>query len=76
MALQVIGAGFARTGTMSMQGALNTLGLGPTYHMNDVFQIPSHAQLWLDYGESKTADCNRWLGFWLKCTIEAFADWP
>lgn len=56
MTVQVIGAGFARTGTMSMQKALNDLGLGPTYHMNDVFQNPSHAQDWLDYGETDTAD--------------------
>lgn len=54
--LQVIGAGFARTGTLSMKQALDTLGFGPTYHMNDVFMNPSHAQLWLDYGEAGTAD--------------------
>lgn len=56
MALQVIGAGFGRTGTMSMQAALNQLGFGPTYHMNDVFQNPSHAQIWLDYGKTGSAD--------------------
>lgn len=56
MTLQVIGAGFARTGTMSMQQALNDLGFGPTYHMNDVFQNPAHAQTWLDYGDTTTAD--------------------
>ena len=54
--MKVIGAGFARTGTLSMQSALNTLGFGRTYHMNDVFQNPSHAQLWLDFAESRTAD--------------------
>lgn len=39
-----------------MQQALNDLGFGPTYHMNDVFENPSHVQTWLDYGESGTAD--------------------
>ena len=56
MTLQVIGAGFGRTGTLSMQKALNDLGFGPTYHMNDVFQNRSHVQQWLDFGESGTAD--------------------
>lgn len=56
MTLQVIGAGFGRTGTLSMQQALNDLGFGPTYHMNDVFKNPSHAQLWLDYGDTGTAN--------------------
>jgi len=63
MTLQVIGAGFARTGTLSMQNALDKLGLGPTYHMNDVFRNPSHAQVWLDYGETGTAD---WDGLFSK----------
>ena len=29
----VVGAGFCRTGTMSLRAALNMLKLGPTYHM-------------------------------------------
>ncbi len=36
MTLEVIGAGFARTGTLSLQQALDHLGFGPTYHMVDV----------------------------------------
>lgn len=62
MALQVIGAGFGRTGTLSMQRALDDLGFGPTYHMNDVFRNPSHVQRWLDYGETGTADWNSLFG--------------
>lgn len=56
MTLQVVGAGFARTGTLSMQKALNDLGFGRTYHMNDVFQNRSHTQRWLDFGETGTAN--------------------
>ncbi len=56
MALNVVGAGFARTGTLSMQKALDDLGVGPTYHMNDVFRNRPHLQQWLDYGETGTAD--------------------
>jgi hypothetical protein len=42
MALQVIGAGFGRTGTLSLKQALDELGLGPTYHMEEVVRRPSH----------------------------------
>jgi hypothetical protein len=34
MDLQVIGAGFGRTGTSSLRDALNLLGFGPCYHMS------------------------------------------
>ena len=42
MALSVIGAGFGRTGTESMKGALEVLGLGRCHHMIEV--IPDEAQ--------------------------------
>jgi hypothetical protein len=38
MTLKVIGAGFGRTGTMSLKLALEQLGLGPCYHMMEVFK--------------------------------------
>jgi hypothetical protein len=38
MTLEVIGSGLGRTGTKSLQSALNMLGLGPCYHMVEVFQ--------------------------------------
>lgn len=46
MALQVIGAGFGRTGTLSLKTALEQLGL-PCYHMVECFpQGPEHWRLW------------------------------
>lgn len=36
--LQIIGAGAGRTGTASLQKALEILGYGPCYHMRSVFQ--------------------------------------
>lgn len=56
MALQVIGAGFGRTGTLSLKQALDELGFGPTYHMEEVFRHPSHVRLWLDYATRKTTN--------------------
>ena len=38
MALSVIGAGFGRTGTLSLKGALEKLGFDPCYHMMEVIQ--------------------------------------
>ncbi len=49
MALKVIGAGFGRTGTMSMKVALEQLGFGPCYHMVDCLpRGPEHWQKWID----------------------------
>ena len=47
MALKVIGAGLGRTGTMSLKVALTQLGLGPCYHMIDVWaHMPESLALW------------------------------
>jgi hypothetical protein len=49
MALKVIGAGFGRTGTMSMKAALEQIGLGPCYHMVECLpRGPGHWQKWVD----------------------------
>ena len=44
--MKVIGAGFGRTGTASLQSALQDLGFGPCYHMYEVFEHPGHADFW------------------------------
>jgi len=36
MALKIIGAGFGRTGTLSLKVALEKLGFGPCHHMKEV----------------------------------------
>ena len=46
MSLEVIGAGFGRTGTMSLKVALEELGYGPCYHMVELFEHPEHVQRW------------------------------
>ncbi len=46
MTLAVIGAGFGRTGTMSLKLALEHLGLGPCYHMRELLAQPAHDPLW------------------------------
>ncbi|GAA0925260.1 sulfotransferase family protein [Nonomuraea longicatena] len=44
--LEVIGAGFGRTGTLSMKAALERLGFGPCYHAVEVMRHPEHVPLW------------------------------
>lgn len=46
MTLKVVGAGFGRTGTTSLQAALEELGFSRCYHMQEVMKNPSHAYLW------------------------------
>ena len=53
MALKVVGSGLGRTGTKSLQTALNMLGVGPCYHMIEVFQHPEHVPLWIAAGAGK-----------------------
>ena len=53
MTLKVVGTGLGRTGTKSMQTALNMLGVGPCHHMVEVFQHPATMQLWIDAAEGR-----------------------
>jgi hypothetical protein len=46
MALKVVGAGFGRTGTLSLKHALERIGFGPCYHMMEVFPRPEHVEMW------------------------------
>ncbi len=71
MPLKVIGAGFARTGTLSLKAALDELGVGPTYHMNEVFRNRPHLQEWLAYADTGTADWDTLFG-----NYESAVDFP
>ena len=44
--MKIIGAGFGRTGTKSLQQALEVLGYGPCYHMEKLLQNPHHIKHW------------------------------
>jgi Sulfotransferase domain len=46
MGLKVVGAGFGRTGTLSLKAALEKLVFGPCYHMAEVFPRPDHIAKW------------------------------
>ena len=54
MALEVIGAGPGRTATFSMKFALEHLGLGPCYHMVELFRgARRNIPLWQDVADGK-----------------------
>mmetsp|Transcript_27391 Transcript_27391/g.42128 ORF Transcript_27391/g.42128 Transcript_27391/m.42128 type:complete len:242 (-) Transcript_27391:29-754(-) len=55
--IRVIGAGFGRTGTSSLQAAFDQLGFGPAYHMREVFANGStHANMWRDAAANRPVD--------------------
>jgi hypothetical protein len=53
MALKVVGSGLGRTGTKSLQSALNMLGVGPCHHMVEVFMHPESMALWVQASEGR-----------------------
>ncbi|HEY2070567.1 MAG TPA: sulfotransferase [Rhizomicrobium sp.] len=69
--MQVIGAGFGRTGTLSLRVALEMLGLSPCYHMLEVFGHPDHNDVWEAAAEGKKVDWKTFLA-----PYPAGVDWP
>lgn len=71
MTIKIIGAGFGRTGTTSLKAALEQLGFGRCYHMQEVMRNPAHAQIWQRATEGETVDWNN-----LFEGYQATVDWP
>ena len=71
MALRVVGAGLARTGTMSLRLALQTLLGGPCYHMSEVFPRPDHVTAWHRASLGNPPDWDE-----LLAGFAAAVDWP
>lgn len=69
--LKVIGAGFGRTGTMSLKVALEELGFDPCYHMTEVFENPEHVELWEAAARRKPVDWEQ-----IFHGYQATVDWP
>ncbi len=71
MTLKIIGAGFGRTGTMSLKVALEQLGFDKCYHMREVIRHPSHAPIWQ---AAWMGDEVEWSS--LFAGYQAAVDWP
>lgn len=69
--MKVIGAGFGRTGTMSMQAALNQLGFR-CYHMKEITETPGHLAAW----HALVAGRQEMDWQWLFSQYEATVDFP
>jgi hypothetical protein len=69
--LEVIGAGFGRTGTMSFKTALEALGLGPCYHMIEVYANEGHVDLWSAAIDGGPLDVHTLFGGY-----RTVCDWP
>lgn len=60
--MQLVGAAFPRTGTMSTRAALEILGLGKSYHMQEVFLNPEHMAIWEQAADGRMLDWKTFLG--------------
>ncbi len=69
--MKVIGSGFGRTGTLSLQAALQLLGFGPCYHMVEVIKHRGHPQKWLRVARGERPD---WRALFQE--FEATVDFP
>ncbi len=71
MSLEVIGAGFGRTGTLSLKAALERLGFGTCHHMEEVVRSPEQVRYWQSIADGEEADWDAvFEGFRSSC------DWP
>lgn len=69
--LEVIGAGFGRTGTLSLKEALEQLGFGPCHHMYELYGRPDDIDGWIDAARRGDAD---WQALLQGC--RSTTDWP
>lgn len=69
--MKVIGAGFGRTGTLSLKVALEELGFGPCYHMTELINRPRHAAFWQQAISRQPVD---WRAFFQP--YQSTVDWP
>jgi hypothetical protein len=69
--MKVIGAGFGRTGTMSLKAALERLGFGPCFHMIDLIRDSTPLPHWQAAADGEKVDWTEALDGW-----ESTIDWP
>lgn len=56
MSIKVIGAGFGRTGTLSLKTALEEVGFDKCYHMVEAFKNHQHVKQWKRAAKGKQVD--------------------
>jgi hypothetical protein len=71
MGLSVIGAGYGRTGTLSLKHALEMLGYHKCHHMIEVINKPGEPDRWMDALDNPNVDWDA-----LFAGFQACVDWP
>jgi hypothetical protein len=71
VSLEVIGAGFGRSGTMSLRRALEMLGYAPCYHMQVTLTRYAHMKFWVRARAGEPVDYRRFFR-----RYRATVDWP
>lgn len=71
MTLEIIGAGFGRTGTNSLKLALEQLGFGPCHHM---FELRDHPELVPDWEAAANGQKMDWQQVF--SNYRSQVDWP
>ncbi|HEY5680479.1 MAG TPA: sulfotransferase [Pseudomonadales bacterium] len=71
MALSVIGAGYGRTGTLSLKAALEQLGYLKCHHMIEVLQSPAQIEGWMAAARGERVNWDELFAGYL-----ASVDWP
>lgn len=71
MTLEVIGAGFGRTGTLTLKTALEKLGFGPCHHMTEVLDNPEQMPFWNHAADGEPVDWEE-----VYSGYRATVDWP
>ena len=71
MGLEIIGAGFGRTGTLSLKFALEELGFDRCYHMMEIPKVAPHIGSWRQAAAGKNVDWHL-----LFQGYKAAVDWP
>jgi hypothetical protein len=71
MALEIIGAGFGRTGTNSLKIALEHLGFGPCHHMFEVRDNPALLPDWEKAANGEAVDWDQVFQYY-----RSQVDWP
>jgi len=71
MPLEVIGAGFGRTGTLSLKNALERLGYSKCYHMVELSENPEHRPAWWAAARGDSVEWDELFRGYL-----AAVDWP
>lgn len=71
MSLEVIGAGFGRTGTLSLKRALEQLGFAPCHHMEEVQAHPETMDFWRRAAEGEAVEWEE-----VYKDYRATVDWP